>query len=268
MKYRILLIVSFVIVFTMVFTLSGCASGVLNSVESTPKAESTTLPSSGDEMSDTESTPKAESTTSPSDGNGTSDPSPDPEAIIYIHSEQEYNEVKDLLLLSDEELDELYLGKYTGGFPGLTQRERLEDLVEAVEKYAPVLPRIDAQYYQYAALEIYPKIDFFRLVFQDHNGIRYFILYQEKGYVTPGIEGKSPIASGLSLGGYPLDLYFFEYLTYNPSRPKVSYWRGCFELEEYTVEVIVDPPESKDALILSSFYFVSEADTPFEESKE
>ena len=226
----------------------------------------TTSPSDGGETSDTESTQKAESTTLPSGGNGTVDPGPS--AIVYIHSEQEYNEVKDLLLLSDEELDELYLGKYTGGFPGLTKRERLENLIEAVEKYAPVLPRIDAQYYQYAALEIYPEIDFFRLVFQDHNGIRYFILYQEKGYVTPDIEGKSPIASGLSLGGYPLDLYFFEYLTYNPSRPKVSYWRGCFELEEYTVEVIVDPPESKDALILSSFYFVSVADTPFEESND
>lgn len=226
----------------------------------------TTSPSDGGETSDTESTQKAESTTLPSGGNGTVDPGPS--AIVYIHSEQEYNEVKDLLLLSDEELDELYLGKYADGFPGPTKRERLENLIDTVEKCAPVLPRIDAQYYQYATLEIYPETDFFRLVFQDHNGIRYFINYQEKGYVTPGIEDKSPIASGLSLGGYPLDLYLFEYPSYNPAVSKLCYWRGCFELEEYTVEVIVDPPESKDALILSSFYFVSESDASFDQSTD
>ena len=226
----------------------------------------TTSPSDGGETSDTESTQKAESTTLPSGGNGTVDPGPS--AIVYIHSEQEYNEVKDLLLLSDEELDELYLGKYTGGFPGLTKRERLENLIDVVEKYAPILPRIDAQYYQYAALEIYPELNFVDLVFQDHNGIRYFISYQEKGYVLSGIEDKSPIAAGLSLGGYSLDLYLLEYPSYNPAVSKLCYWRGCFELEEYTVEVMIDPPESKDALILSSFYFVEKSDTPFEESKE
>ena len=185
-----------------------------------------------------------------------------PRPMIVFRSREEYMTVKNLLLLSDKELDTLNLEQYISGVSGSTNRERVEWLIAFVEKISPCIPRVDETLLQYGGLTIYPQEKYFYLIYQQTNGVRYLIDYKVKDYARVDFSNQTPIATKQAIGQYEFDLYEYFHMG------KTPYWLGYFELEEYTVEVMIDPPESKDALILSSFYIVEKSDTPFEESKE
>ena len=222
-----------------VLALSGCA-GELSSVNETS----------------TEGLSNGEATSGTPQTNGSSNPQTSP-SIRYttvFTSEEAYTSVKNSLLLSDQELEALDLTQYIDGVSGSTNRERVEWLVAFVEKISPYIPRVDETLLQYAGLTIYPQEEYFSLIYQQKNGVRYLIDYKVKDYARVDFSDQTPIAAKQVIGQYEFDLY--EYLHMDT----VPYWLGYFEIGSYTVEVMIDPPESKDDLILSSFYFVSEAD--------
>ena len=176
----------------------------------------------------------------------------DPPCVILFDSEEDFLQLKQALLLSDEEINNLDLDSFIQCIDGQSQREQLENLISIVEKVGPMLPRISDTQTQYADFKIYPHTQQFALMYQLHSGQRYMITLSPKDDHITTVNGElsvTPVYFEQKIGLYTFDLYEYDHLGIR------KYYYGEYIVNNFVVSVLIDPPKDNSAFVFDEFYF-------------